>query len=419
MEYTIDELRNKLFKDVLDVYDVFINHFGEQYTDLQDLPSTESLQDYIGPSITPSKEGKYEISEAALHCIKAHYDHYYNIYVWWPKVTITNENSRSVNIQDLYAKITINLKGFIPLEQHGFLLNRATYSSIQFNSDYMHSHIHNIPIDDFTEFKQPCLGKGPIVYTINSLKVDPDEALWMLFCEELSRYVTVESLTGVPYKHLEQIGNIIPLSYYDRFYPAPHDTADTLHSYCFRHHTASPYYLNKNLIRGILKDFLSYYLQHGHFIFSFKNRAFTCGMSYYDYMIDVSNCFIQYYNENLKESPSKISFLYDQSLILKALVINRKFNGLSRRYRDASNINTYQGRQVLRFKDKDIKLRIFQEEDSPVQETTIINWQIAMYVLDSILKIINFRYQNEYNRALSIISGDQELAQAHKTVCYI
>ena len=32
-----------------------------------------------------------------------------------------------------------------------------------------------------------------------------DETKWMLFCHELSLYVTVESLEGVPYNHLENV----------------------------------------------------------------------------------------------------------------------------------------------------------------------------------------------------------------------
>lgn len=225
MQYTINELRQKLSTDVLNVYEVFKNYFGEENVDLQDIPDEERVVDmiYACTDITNIETSfPIEISDADYDSIASRFRSAKPfILVHWPTVTVTNEYNRSITIKDLYAKIKLDCEGRIPTENRGFLLNRATYSVEQWVSSYMHSHIAQIPKDNLERFQEPCLGSGPIIDTINSLKADItegfDEIRWMLFCEELSRYVTVESIAGVPYNHLENVGMGTILSEYTGF----------------------------------------------------------------------------------------------------------------------------------------------------------------------------------------------------------
>ena len=43
MQYTINELKHKIFKDVYDVYEIFQNFFDEEHTDLQNIPDDEDI----------------------------------------------------------------------------------------------------------------------------------------------------------------------------------------------------------------------------------------------------------------------------------------------------------------------------------------------------------------------------------------
>ena len=166
MYYTIDELRNTLFKNVYDVHQVFKDFFGEEYVDLQNVPDDGQL---LPLGVSLDKLSETNISDEHIADFKSRFeDHKFAIMVWWPKVTVTNENDRSVEIDDLYAKIEILMDGTIPYENTGFKLNRSTFSKAQYISGYLHSHVHqftNIP-----SFSDPCLGTGPIKETIHSLK---------------------------------------------------------------------------------------------------------------------------------------------------------------------------------------------------------------------------------------------------------
>lgn len=390
MEYTINQLYKKVFQNIFDVYDVFSNFFGEEYVDLQIAnPHTKKsaiytiLQDnnIVLPEFKDSLDTLIEVPASVISQIKRHFaDTKAKIYVYWPKVTITNENDRSVEIEDLYALIEINTSGQIPYENTGFLLNRATYSELQFNSDFMHSHIQSIPKNNFTTFMKPCLGRGPIQDTIDTLKSSNDETMWMLFCQELSMYVTVESLKGIPWKKLEELGKASVLSKYSYYSKVSHDFLQT-------HKSVVPL--------QVYSDFTKYYLEHGHLSLSFKDGIFFPGMSCPEFIIDVSNCFIDYYNQHLKDSIS-IASLYADLIINKVLIKEGKFY----RHKDfqSENISRYQGAFILTFKDKPVHLNVHKNNTSTEDNASIIlHYNIAMSILHNILNIINYRYVNQYN----------------------
>lgn len=395
MRYTIDELRNKVFEKVFGVYEVFKNHFKEEYVDLQNVPDSVGFKEYL-PSLTKVND-EYVVDEEGINnLINSFSGSCYDIYVWWPKVVITNEHNKSIIIKDLYAKISITIEGRIPWSYHGFLLNRATYPMIQFVSDYMHSHVNYIPTRDFSDFQSPCLGRGPIVNTITSLKANSDEVMWMLFCEELSRYVTVESLSGVPYHKLEQVGIGHEHHEYGAFTPVHNNMFNGFQ--CYGSDRYSTYYLEPTALKAATNKFVAYYLKHGHLSFDYKTKGFVCGMSYYDYIIDVSNCFIDYYNTELVHNQEHLDFLYRRGFLNKVFVVNNTFHKVGNNPRN-ENFAFYQNQHVLYFKGKDIKTRIItsREDNHQIVETTLFSHNLAMYVLESILKIINFRFKNEHN----------------------
>lgn len=412
MQYTINQLYNDIHQKVFNIYDVFKNFFGEENVDLQLSDTEQNIKNGLVSSIITNlnkplectEEGynkEFEIIENALERIKSDFsEKKVNIYVWWRKVTITNEYDKSVDIQDLYARIGVQLNGRIPYENQGFLLNRATYPIEQFISNYMHSHICDIPKEDFSRFQRPCLGKGPIIETIGTLKNEYDEVTWMLFCQELSMYVTVESLTGGPYHKLESIGRSNTLETHRKydFSITDYDRFSIFYTY------------------DKLKDFIKYYIEHGHLTLSYKRGKFTYGMPYFDYIIDVSNAFIDYHNKYLSTSNRRLNRLYNEGLLYKTVILNKTFYQNDLCKMATVNVDNYNDKHVLTFKGKDIRTKILDLADtSNATLTTIIDHNLAMYILKNILRIINFRYKNEHNNTTST----KDLASACKRVCYI
>lgn len=396
MQYTINELYDHLLEKVNNVYEVFKGFFGESYVDLQSLSPEVAIKHRIMHKMSVlgidevnleknDFDIPFEITDSILKEIESNLsDKRFLIYVWWPTVTVTNEYNKSIDIQDLYAKIEIGIDGKIPYEYHGFLLNRATYTPEQFISGYLHSHVNGIPKHDFARFMEPCLGRGPIRNTILTLKNDYDETEWMLFCQELSMYVTVESLSGIPYKKLEDVGINKKLSNYTNydFYQTGKE--------CFL----------LNFPGTELKKFIEYYLRNGHLSLVYKRGCFTYGMPYHEYIIDISNSFIDYYNKCLTSyGKGKIAECFRNKLLYSVRLIDGTF------YKNINSntnfeLNSYIGIKILTFKNKIITLNIKKNsgdtEDPHV--ATVINPGLAMYILKNILRTINYRYRNEYYR---------------------
>lgn len=394
MQFTINQLYHSLYQRVRDVYDVFLNFYGEDYVDLQPSSLEKDVKRIIKETLisdgvkidnlTEEDDATkvYDIHLASIKSIKGRLlTSKSYIYVWWPMVKVTNEHNKSVYIRDLYAKITIQMDGKIPLECHGFLLNRATYTAKQYVSNYLHSHVQDIPKVHPSEFQTPCLGTGPIKNTIDTLKflASYDETTWMLFCQELSLYVTVESLTGIPYRKLENItGRRVMMSY----------TGYNLQNGCSISSFSQLY------PQSDLREFVKYYLKHGHLSLSYRRNNIICGMPYHEYIVDVSNAFIDFYNKFLSTTTYAISKCFTYRLLNKAVLNNGTFYCVED---PVTRISLPQNKLVLHFKGKPIYLKVLKEEESPNSPIVLLNNAVAMYILKHILYTINFRYKNEHN----------------------
>lgn len=400
MQYTVNQLYDHLYQKVYDVYDIFKNFFGEEYTDLQYrvnenyfkritiVNNLRALNLEIATDI--DFDTSFEVSSSSLSILENQLaNHKADIYVWWPNVIVSNESGRSIPIKDLYAKVTVQLDGRIPYECRGFGLNRATYTKEQFLSDYLHSHVESIPKGSPSSFMAPCLGSGPIGNTIDTLKNDYDEITWMLFCQELAMYVTVESINGGPWKRLENVGT-------DTLLPS---------------HRGYDHYLDEGIFTAIfsrdtLKQFMEYYLEKGHLSLSYKDGNFYCGMPYYEYIIDVSNAFIDFFNKNLKKGAGLLRLCFSGSKLLhRTIAANGKFYRCKEEQNEirsfhTEDVNYFRNKRVLTFKGKEILTTITDEDVKSILEDTtvtiILEHKVAMYILHHILRTINYRYKNEY-----------------------
>ena len=404
MIYTVPELEQKVSEKVYAVYEVFKNFFGEDYVDLQHLPTGAMVipTSMVSVADVPHTDiNNMQIGHIRRRLIEAHF--YPFILVYWPTVTITNEHNKSIEIKDLFAKVTLTMDGTIPYE-YTFQLNRSTYNTDQFfySQGYMHSHIAHIPKHNLSEFQNPCLGTGPIKDTIRTLNESNDEVIWMLFCRELALYVTVESLSGVPYNRLEEVGKFSPLVEYNSGFNAP------IEEYSYDTDCA---YLFDDLSKDEVKEFILYYLNHGHLQLSFMNGIFVCGMSFYDYLIDISNSFIAFFNEKHPSNSALIADLYGEGVIRKVFIQGLQFSGTTRSS-ERHSISEYIGSHVCWFKGRDIVLNIEESPDNNNSNiATVLNNRIAIHLLNKILRVINYRYKNEYSRQ----SGENSQCESEGT----
>ena len=406
VEEKIEELYNSLMDKPLRVLSIFNDFFGEDKVDMQGYWSLDKFKSWmnIEPlyiyipngntvsmdnddwsmyktySITDLPENQVEkvvnvLTNTIVKRIIGTYK--FNdifILVHFPHVRVTNEHDRFVDINHLWAKIKVVWNGTL---NGGFTLNRSEYTLLHIRSQYLHSHIAGIPTNDFTQFQNPCTGSGPINNTISTLNRDYDEDMWNMFCLELSKYVTVESIAGRPYNYLEKLGTNDMEAGVDRF------ITQLYHSY-YRNVVTS----NK------LKKFVKYFISSKKLKFNYVNGSYSIGMSFIEFIVLISNEFIKWYNDqfNKKELTANFEALKRHN-ILRECIIN---NGKIYYDRDRNNINNYTqyiGKKVCVFKGREITVDITDiAEVKNENKSIILNTQIALYILTTVLKVLNYRY---------------------------
>ena len=406
IEEKIEELYNSLMDKPLRVLGIFNDFFGEDKVDMQGYWSLnkfkswmniEPLSTYIPDgnivsmnidgwnmyktwSITdlPGDQVEKVVNALINTTIKerignAKFNGIF-ILVHFPHVRVTNEHDRFVDINHLWAKVKVSYNGTL---DGGFTLNRSEYTLLHIRSHYMHSHINSIPTGDFTKFQNPCTGKGPINGTISVLNRDYDEDMWNMFCLELSKYVTVESVAGVPYNYLEKLGTNDMEVGVDRFITY-----------------LSPNYYESVITPDKFREFVRYFISSKKLKFNYVNGSYSIGMSLIEFIVLISNEFIKWYNDqfNKEELTAKFADLKRHDILRECIIDNGKI------YYDKGrdNINNYAqyiGKVVCVFKGREITVNITDiAEVKNENKSIILNTQTALYILNIILKVLNYRY---------------------------
>lgn len=313
------------------------------------------------------------------------------ILVHFPEVTVSNENDRSIDITHLWVKIKLSLNGTI---NGTFQMMRSELTSEQFKAGYSHSHIHSINTINYKEWETPCLGSGPIKDTITSLSDQFSEEIWNLFCLELSKYVTVESLTGVPYIKLESVNSGDPYYTAPIYFPlAPVPSSDTT-------------FINN---RDIIVPFISVILEKRPFKFNYVNGSYGIAMPEKELLIVLSNLFIEHYNSLPAEQQ-----LSKTELIDRGIISNGKYIGNILCYvypRNDNNTTDYSaliGRELFRFKGNTVRFNIVTiertEEEDP-NMSIFLRSEIVRVIIDRILKTVN----NKYGRPTEEVNPSGEI----------
>lgn len=431
IEDKIREQYEEGVSNVHKVYNIFKEFFGEDKVDLQQIPSLDaiygtirhtSLGTYMRRSDFPfavdktrsvetrkffdlSTEDQETILNSANICTRVvRYEditHRPFILVHFPEVRVTNEHDRYVDIKDLYARVSVGFSG----EMCGsFALNRATYSLIHLVSNYMHSHIQGIPRGSYSHFQSPCTGSGPINDTMCSLKDNGyDYDLWNLFCLELSKYVTVESLTGVPYRRLEDIGaRSLREMDSDRF---------EIHKLLPREWASLTNEDGVYATRKLFKDFILYAIASNKIKYGYSYGCYTLGMSYREFIITISNLFIDWYNKkynehaNLDNPLPTFDRLKGNSTLLPCKISGNKIYSEHMSIRVSDYIDDI-GKFMCKFKGKNVNINITDLEELPNQYSYLLNPSLVGYIAWKLMETINFEYGN---RDKTYASGDKAL----------
>ena len=406
IEEKIEELYNSLMDRPLRVLGIFNDLFGEDKVDMQGYWSLdkfkswmniEPLSTYIpnGSIVGMSRNdwsmyGAISITDLPKDQVEKVVNVLTNttvkerignakfndifILVHFPHVRVTNEHDRFVDINHLWAKVKIMCDGTL---RGGFTLNRSEYTLLHFKSNYLHSHVSSIPKSDFTQFQNPCTGSGPINGTISALNRDYDEDMWNMFCLELSKYVTVESVAGRPYHYLENLGTSDMETGINRFITY-----------------LSPNYYGSVITPDKFREFVRYFISSKKLKFNYVNGSYSIGMSLIEFIVLISNEFIKWYNDqfNKEELTAKFADLKRHGILRECIIDNGKI------YYDwgRNNVNNYAqyiGKKVCVFKGREITVDITDiAEVRNENKSIILNTQTALYILNIILKVLNYRY---------------------------
>lgn len=406
IEEKIEELYNSLMDKPLRVLGIFNDFFGEDKVDMQGYWSLdkfkswmniEPLSTYIPNgnivsmnmngwsmyktwSITdlPGDQVEKVVNVLTNTTVKerignAKFNGIF-ILVHFPHVRVTNEHDRFVDINHLWAKVKVSYNGTL---NGGFTLNRSEYTLLHIRSHYMHSHISSIPTGDFTQFQNPCTGRGPINGTISALNRDYDEDMWNMFCLELSKYVTVESVAGVPYNYLEKLGTNDMEVGVDRFITY-----------------LSPNYYESVITPDKFREFVRYFISSKKLKFNYVNGSYSIGMSLTEFIVLISNEFIKWYNDqfNKEELTAKFADLKRHDILRECIIDNGKIY-YDRGRNNVNNYAQYIGKKVCVFKGREITVDITDiAEVRNENKSIILNTQTALYILNIILKVLNYRY---------------------------
>lgn len=297
--------------------------------------------------------------------------------IHFPEVKVTNEHDRSVDITHLWVKVKLSLDGTI---DGYFQMMRSELTLEQFESGYSHSHIHAVNTGNFHRWSDPCLGNGPIRNTIASLSTQFSEEMWNLFCLELSKYVTVESLTGVPYMYLERIGTSYNTTTQEIRFPFEH--------------------INDAVCSAEIEQFIAAFipaiLSKRPFGFNYANGSYGIAMSERDLFITLSNLFIEWYNSLPAAQQTSREELFARGVLLKGKCIGNKLYYIFDNNTNAvANYNRLIGRSLFRFKNRTITFNITNivstVEDDPNMSIFLSETMVTV-IIDRILRTINNKY---------------------------
>lgn len=309
-----------------------------------------------------------------------------DILIYWPEVTVTNENNRSTVIKELYAKVSVDRGGTLI---GTFTLNRSEYTCAEWYNNYMHSHVRMIPKAFPSCFQTSCLGSGPIKNTASYLNANFNEDMWMMFALELDKYVHTESIVGVPYHYLEKM-NMAPMTGYDEVSVYLDKTCESI-----------PLILHDHI-----KLFIKYIIDKRAFKFTFDG-TYSIKAPLYETIIRMSNLLIEWFNNsdmNNSERKELLNRMFDNRFLMKCKADGTHIKEFVRRTIDYRDYREANGTGLWKFKDNRLYLTItgiptedeieesYRSLDIDINISYVIRPCYINYIIARILNIVNYEY---------------------------
>lgn len=404
LKHLYEDLEDYLFSQdkINEIFQIFKDFYGEDKVDIQlntplerciSLLSDMSLSDFTLNSehfislrnCTKDKlknltiEYKKDKDTYIKKFVAVNYISVY-IIVYFPKITVTNEYDESIDIEEVYIRVPINHRG----EMASFFeIIRTKYSSIQYESGYMHSHAYSGISKTSGDWRGMCLGSGPLVTTTHTLENSYDLDIWRLFCIELDEYLKVESVAGVPYIRMNRVGNNSDLYIYNI-------TSDGYHDIQYRIHGYSSFF----------KDFLKFFIWricNNERYFSFRDNDIHLAVSKEQFAIIISKYFIEYCNYNNEETEIDIDSIISNFMVK----VQRDVSGTLKYFRQSNSSNytneSSSDTKALTFKGQDKYVEIYTKvETSQNKEIYLLNPDLVSQVLNYLLKVINYGNTEEF-----------------------
>ena len=409
LKQKIEALYRELLELPMAVTEIFNDFYGEERVDLQPMSLEEfiyelgrtEMQDIVSGGSSTFAGSSYMRSHRDEHLIVSYSNRMYShvlteridifdryapymkefignkwftdipIIIHFPHVTIRNEYDRTVEVDNLWAKVPVTWEG---KGRGWFKMNRSEYDVVHMQSDYMHSHVSGIDFD--FKFRSVCTGSGPINNTMSSLTVGFDEPIWQLFCLELERYMGTESLSGGPYRRMENIGA---------------NGSNKRDNFPIEQNN---YISNEYFTKELSSKFLDYLFTNNILKFNYRKGSYGLAHTFTDTVLTISNAFIDWYNDEYRKAPN-MPALYDlqgDGVLKQAIIANGAiFDPNSNASRDYSQ---YVGRKVLTFKGHDVNLVINGLANGARNVSTILDLDIIREYVWAILELLNCEYGN-------------------------
>lgn len=368
----IQNIYNRYFEKAFVLRDIFVDYYTEERVDLN-IMSIKDFSEYSFNSLNEISTGKLinlsidSLKETDNVIEKLHQSSElptFNILIWFPHVTITNEEGQSVNIEDLYARLQIGSKR---LDLYDVSMLRSSYSYLQWLVGYSHSHLPHVGNEII--WKHPCFGSGPIVETYNSLLYSNTsdterKELYGLFAFELDKYVTVESIAGGPYFKM----SCIKLN-------------NTSNDY-----TNLPTFNIDSKYIKLATDFLKYYINNYNIKFSLKNNQLCLGMGTSEFKEILYKEFAKWYNNQYCKGVYNYTKMH---LINIDIITENSNNSLYKskiEYLKSDHI-------ILKFKNRDIHFRVYGNDaniEDLLKNSITFNSNFYKFLLLQLYTLINF-----------------------------
>jgi len=428
-----EEVRSKLqsvynaaLGRIPEIYEVFVDYFGEQYVDLS-CATFEEFLNWLGDQ-TLGGLGIKQWDTEQYHIDKEDYElngrgkkfldyipdlgiiDYLSpvlqrwvrgtlpssgspyLYVYFPQVRITNEFDRYIDITKLFVRIPVTLEGKTPQR---FQMVRTEYSFIQWYEGYSHSHLPSINKEHPERWDTPCTGSGPINDTINTLYHRCDLDIWGLYALELAKYVTVESIAGTPYFRMETVGKGL-------IYPIGELEKPVYNIGSFTRYSNGGI---RRIEEAHILPFVNYFLNQKSMKFSYKEGCYLLGEPLIDFWVRVSNSFIDWYNSS--RLGYSLQTLKETNLLMEAIIADgRAYKANAPQSEIPSNI---EGRTVLSFKGELQRIHIESNPSAGVGEnkTLLVSPIICSFILTKALSILNYHYGKEQKQRPEAAASEQ------------